>query len=275
MIAYIDTCTILNLIKVNYDDEYINHLIKSFDEIKLTPKVFEELGNNKYDNIIDKSNKDTLDDLILRMKSYVDKEDCKETLSFTKSKNRSCFKDNGESHSISFALSQSRYGKVIGEKLLKTHFITDDEPAKADFSYYYGINLVGKIFDSIDLLTLFWIKGYIEKNQLIRYCHSLKSLYNKDVGLLLRKIQTFKDQQNRSLSSQINIVLTKLIELLSDLKVDTNEKLSDLTKNPDFKKLIRRKQTWKVLLNNIQTSNFREKIPYIEKRINDLDKVWV
>lgn len=276
MIAYLDTCTILNLLQINYDDEYIKFLTKSFEEIKLTPVVFEELGTNKFVNIIDDSHKEVLDNIIYKqLLNYVDRDDYSDSLDFTKSKNSGTFKGNGESHSVSYSVKWSRYGKNdFGENLLKTHFISDDAPAKKDFNHFYQINVIGQILNSIDLMTIFWLKQYITKNQLIQYCHSLKQLYSKDVGLLLANLRDYSTKFADAIKSKQKIIITQLVEILSDLKEDLNDKLSDITSSSDFRDILKKNKDWQGLIDNILKSNFREKIPYIDKRIKDLENVW-
>lgn len=276
MIAYLDTCTILNLLQINCDDEYIKYLTKSFEEIKITPIVFEELGTNKFVNVIDDSHKEILDNIIYnQIKYYVDASDYSDALVFTQKHNAHCFKKNGESHSVSYSAKVSRFGKNdFGENLLKTHFISDDAPAQRDFNHFYQINVIGQILNSIDLMTIFWLRQYITKNDLIKYCHSLKQLYNKDVGLLLSKLKDYSRDFTDDLSGKQKIILTKLIGVLSDLKENTNDSISEIISNPDFKDILKKKKDWKELIANIQQSNFREKIPYINKRMEDLEKVW-
>lgn len=276
MVAYLDTCTILNLLQINYDDEYIKHLVKSFEEIKLTPIVFEELGSNKFVNVIDDSHKEVLGNVIFnQIQKYVDYSNSDDTLAFTKKHNSECFKDNGESHSVSYSVKLSRFGKNdFGDNLLKTHFISDDAPAQKDFNHFYQINVVGQILNSIDLMTIFWLKQYITKNDLIKYCHSLKQLYNRDIGLLLIKLKDYSRDFVDDLSSKQKIIFTKLIEILSNIQDDINNKISEVISDPDFKDVLKKNKDWKELLTNIQQSNFREKIPYINKRMQDLEKVW-
>ncbi|GAA6765698.1 hypothetical protein AAFH68_16360 [Flavobacterium sp. CGRL1] len=275
MIAYLDTCTILNLLQINYDDQYIKFLTKTFEEVKLTPLVYEELIANKFVNVIDDSHKEMLDNIIYyQIVNYVDRGKYDDTLDFTERKNRSVFKGNGESHSVSYSVKQSRFGNEFGDNLLKTHFISDDEPAKQNFNHYYQINVIGQILNSIDLMTIFWLKRYITKNQLIQYCYSLKQLYSKDVGLLLADLREFSADLADGKKTKLKIILTQLIELLSDLKEDLNDKLSEIMRNPDFKAILKKKKDWQGLLENILKSNFRDKIPYIEDRIRDLQSVW-
>lgn len=276
MIAFLDTCTILNLLQINYDDEYIIYLEKTFEEIKLTPIVFDELNKNKFINLVDVSNKETLDRIIFeKINIYVDHSDYKEALEFTKNCNNNHFKSNGESHSVSYAVSHSRLGRnELLENLLKTHFISDDSPAKKDFDYFYQINLIGKILDSIDLLTLFCLKGLIGKNKVIQYCQSLKQLYNKDVGILLALVKEYSQRYASEIDSKQKITITQLIETLTELKEDTADRLTDLLQNPNLKKILEKNKDWGNLLKNIIQSNFREKIPYINQRIEDLSKVW-
>ncbi|MGI9650195.1 hypothetical protein [Chryseobacterium sp. RLHN22] len=276
MIVYLDTCAILNLLQINYDDEYIKYLIKSFEEIKLTPIVFEELGTNKFVNVIDDSHKTTLNNIIYdQILRHVDNSDYSDILAFTQRHNHQFFKNNGESHSVSYSVKNSRFGKNdFGENLLKTHFISDDAPARRDFEHFYQINVVGQILNSIDLMTIFWLKQYITKNDLLKYCHALKQLYNKDVGLLLIKLKDYSRDFADAIKNKQKNLLTQLIDVLSDLKDNTNDKISEIISNPDFKDIVKKNKDWEVLISNIIKSNFREKIPYINERIQDLEKVW-
>ncbi|UVD80048.1 hypothetical protein NWE55_01785 [Myroides albus] len=276
MIAYLDTCTILNLLQINYDDLYIKYLEKSFKEVRLAPIVFEELRANRFTNVINDSNKLALDEIIFKqIPKYIDNTKGSDFLDFTKKHNASCFKENGESHSVSYTLNTSRFeGNDLGDFLLKTHFITDDTPAQDDFNHFYHINVIGQILNSIDLMTVFFIKEYITKNDLIKYCHSLKYLYNKDVSILLTKLRSYSHNFSDDLTSKQKIILTNLIDVLSNLDSDTNDKIDNIKNNPDFEKLLIKNKDWKELLTKIEKSNFREKIPYINRRIKDFEKLW-
>ncbi|MCS3532851.1 hypothetical protein [Chryseobacterium sp. JUb7] len=275
MIAYLDTCTILNLLQINYDDEYIKFLQKTFDHIKLTPKVFDELRKNKFINVVDDLNKVDLDNIIFgQLANFIDNSDCSDVLEFTRTHNSNCFKDNGESHSVSYSVQESRFGNDFGENLLKTHFITDDEPAKTDFDHFYNINLMGRILNSIDLMTIFWLKKYISKNQLITYCHSLKLLYNKDVGLLIIKLKDYSSKFIDELKTKQKIILTNFIEILNDLSGDVNAKITEILSKDEFKQILKNNKDWDNLISSVQKSNFREKIPYINERIILIEKIW-
>lgn len=275
MIAYLDTCTILNLIQVNYDDEYLKYLIISFDEIKLTEVVYDELKTNRHENIIDYSHKELLDSIIFsQIKGFVDYSNSSDAVNFTKKHTLQSFKENGESYSVSYSLNDSRYGDDYGNNLLKTHFITDDAPAKVDFEEFYRVNVIGQILDTIDVMTIFWLKQFITKNELKRYCYSLKQLYCKDIGVLLTQLKDHSRKFTDALTSKQKILITKLIEMLSDVNEDTKEELSTLLKNTDLKEVLKKNNNWLKLISNIQKSNFKKKIPYINKRIKDLDKVW-
>ncbi|TXD53925.1 hypothetical protein [Polaribacter sp. IC063] len=276
MIAYLDTCTILNLIQINYNDEYIKHLKRLFVEIKLTPKVFEELERNKYDNVIDDSQKMILNGIIYNnLKNYIDFEDFKKELEFTKKHNPGIFKENGESYSISQSIMNSRYGKEdFGEHLLKTYFISDDAPAKEEFGYFYQINVVGQMINTIDLMTVFWLKQYITKNELIRYCNSLKQLYNKDLNILSIKIKEYKSSFDKEITPKQHIIITKLISMLSDITEEFKNDFYEICNTPEFRVILKKNNDWNALINRIKESQFREKIPYIIKRIKDFKKVY-
>ncbi len=276
MIAYLDTCTILNLLQINYDDEYIKYLQKTFEDIKLTPKVFEELNDHKHDNVIDTSLNEVIDSLIHNhIKQHIEWNDYRDSLKFTKIKNIKNFKENGESHSISFSLKDSRFGENdFGEILLKTHFISDDLPAKNEFEHFFSINVIGQILNSIDLMTVFWLKQFISKNELIKYCQSLKLLYCKDINILRIKVAEYKLNFAPEISSKQHILISQLIEILNEIKDDINDRLIEIIGDPLLKDVLNKNKDWNRLLSNIINNNFREKIPYINKRIQDLDSVW-
>lgn len=276
MVLYLDTCTVLNLLQINYDDEYLKYLEKIFDEVKLTPKVFEELRVNKFANVVDSSNKQLLDEIIFgRIKGYIDGSDYNDSLEFTKKNNDHCFKENGESHTVSYALKFSRFGNIdFGENILKTHFATDDTPATNDFITFYKINIVGQVLNSIDLMTLFWLKKHISKNDVLKYCLLLKQLYNKDVGILLAEIRDYSTKFAGEINSKQRIVITQLVDVLSDIDEQTNVKLLDIIKFPEIKSILNKNKSWQKLIDSICNSNFREKIPYINKRISDINMVW-
>mgnify|MGYP005848318535 CR=1 FL=1 len=271
MIAYLDTCSILNLLQVNNDDEYINYLKKSFKEIKLAEIVFIELKKHRFEN----SQKEFLDNIIFnQLKVLIDYSENSDAIEFTKKNNFYCYKENGESYSVSYSLNHSRFGDEFGGNLLKTHFITDDTPAREDFNEFYNLNVIGQILDTIDLMTFFWLKQFISKNELLSYCLTLKQLYCKDVSILLIELKDYSRKFSDALSGKQKITITKLIEILSDINENTAENLSNIIKTPVFKEILNKNKNWKKLILNIQKSNFRKKIPYIEKRINDLEKVW-
>jgi predicted nucleic acid-binding protein len=276
MIAIIDTCTILNLLQINYDDKYINLLEKIFDEVKIVPTVYEEICANKYENVNDIKNKEALNSIIYKqVKKFIDHDNIEKEKSFTKKANHSKYKDNGESHSVSYAIAKSRLGNNdLMENLLQTHFISDDSPAKKDFEYFYQINVVGQILDSIDLMTIFCLKGLVGKNEVLQYCILLKQLYNKDISTLLSELKLYSNSHSDSINSKEKMVLTQLIEELSTISDNIIENLHKIKENPNFKSIIKKKSGWDKLLANILDSNFREKIPNINRRMDDFSKVW-
>ncbi len=276
MIAIIDTCTILHLLQINYDDKYINLLEKTFEEVKIVPIVYVEICKNKYENIIDVKNKELIDSIIFKqIKNFIANENFEKADNFTKKSNNGKYKYNGESLSVSYALARSRIGENdFGENLLKTHFISDDSPAKNDFEYFFKINVLGQIIDSIDLMTIFCLKGFISKNEVLNYCNSLKQLYNKELSILLSMLKIYSYNQSENIDSKEKMVITKLIEILSAVDDDLIEKLNALKENSSYKSIIKRKFDWDNQLTKIIESNFREKIPNINKRITDFSKVW-
>ena len=88
------------------------------------------------------------------------------------------------------------------------------------------------------------------------------------------KLKDYSRDFVEDLNSKQKIIFTKLIEILSNIQDDTNNKISEIISDPEFKDVLKKNKDWKELLTNIQQSNFREKIPYINNRMKDLEKVW-
>lgn len=276
MIAIVDTCAILNLIQINYDDKYIRLLEKVFDEVKIVPLVFKEICENKFENVFDSENKELLDEIIFKqVQNFIEHDTIEKVLNFTKKSNAIKFKENGESHSVGYAMTKSRLGNSqLMENLLKTHFISDDSPAKSDFEYFYQINVAGQILDSIDLMTIFCLKELIGKNEVIQYCTLLKQLYNKDVSVFLINLKKYHSSYSGKLSAKEKTIVTKIIDIISSMNDDFIDEILKIKTDPSFRSIIKKGSELDNLLTKILSSNSREKIPNINKRIADLSKVW-
>jgi hypothetical protein len=275
MIIYLDTCSILNLLQANYSDEFLVYLEKEFDNVFIAPIVLEELEKNKYVNIIEDESREILDEILdSRVSRYVDKLDVKDANGFTLRKNLGKYKPNGESHSVSHSLNFSRFGgDDISDFLLNTHILTDDHPAKEDFNYFSSLNLLGKFLDSIDIVTFFWLKGYISRNQVLKYCDSIKQLYFKDVSLLIQELKILNSSFSGRFNSSERLFLVNLIDKLNSINEGISDFLIEIRKHNNFKKIKSRKID--TLMENIIGFSVGPKINYINSRMKDLEKVWL
>lgn len=274
MIAVFDACTVINLLLVNNDDRYFKFAANVFRELVIVPEVFEEIKTHKSDNLLSLEKDEDLSQIIFNyLQSFVSNDNLSTVTNFVE-KAFKYSKRNGEFFSVSHALARSRLGEnELMENLLKTHFVTDDAPASSDFDYLYRINFVGRILDSIDLLTLFCLKDLITRKEVIDYCVALKLLYNKNAALLLQKLKLINEKDS-IISGSESIILTKLIGVISEFDEYTLGKVDELIKYKEFKSIKNKHKDLEVLLSNFMKSNLREKIPFINQRISDLSKVW-
>jgi len=188
MIAIVDACSILNILQVFFDEKYIEDLKHEFKEVFITHKVFEEIIDNKHKNFQnDHDSQNRLDNVIrdsyLETLIYDDNyEDCQKMIEKS-IKSQQIWDKNGEYYSASLALYLSREGaEKFYENLLSIVFVTDDAPAEQDLKEFFQINQIGTIINSIDLMTIFYLKERITKNELIGYCTALKDLYAKELS---------------------------------------------------------------------------------------------
>ncbi|GAK59226.1 hypothetical protein U27_06203 [Candidatus Vecturithrix granuli] len=277
MIAVVDACTILNLLQSVFDGKYIEHLQRLFDQIVIHPKVFEEVNDNKYDNLYAKEKselaklKDDLDNLI---SSYIPQfttyEDVDEFCGFLKTVTKYT-KDNGEFYSIALSLYLSRMGEIkLNENVLKTCFVSDDDIAKDDFGDFVRINQIGQFLDSIDIVILCYLKEYISKKEILNFCISLKALYNSKISPLIDEIETMRKIRD---SPPIQHTLSTLSEYIKNNDV---LKLRELERDPNVVKIKRAEKKFAQLFGDFLESDIGVKIKYIDDRQKAIenDHVW-
>ncbi len=269
MIAVIDACTILNLLQISLDDKYVAHLDSVFQRVFISPKVFEEINQNKHKNLLDENDILVLDSIIhSKISNFIMYEDIEKCCKMLKGAT-GYSKKNGEFYSSALALYLSRTeGNEFNENILKVHFITDDDGAKKDFLYFFKINQIGQIFDSIDIVTLFYLKEYITKKELSDFCISLKSLYSGEMAILIREIEQIRRKEKES---KLQHILSEILELLNTGEF---EKLEKIKNHQDFKKLKRKEKKFNKLFEDFLKSGIGQKIAQIEKRRKDIDHIW-
>lgn len=275
MIAILDACSALNLIYANFDDRYFTYLNKSFDELIICKEVFEEIATHRNDNMINEDNRDVLNDIVYQhLNRYVTYTEIEKEADFIGGA-LGYQKRNGEFYSIGHALAKSRLGiDNLSENLLKAHFITDDFPATEEFGYFYHINAIGKILDCIDLVTLFCLKGLISRGEVFSFCQALKFSYNLDAALLSQELKLINKKEDEHISSKERSLVTKMIEILDDLDDSTIERVQEISHSPSFTGILNKYKKVPLLIKSFVGKKSREKIPFINKRIQDLKKVW-
>jgi len=190
----IDACTLINLLRIDEDDNFLYKHLTSLD-IHISETVYNEFKTNLFKNAIDDTDKERLsvifslpdfnhhkDDDIKRDlgKNWVEK--IVSYVGHTK-------KANGELFSSLLALSLSR------ENDMKICFYTDDFPAKDEFRDFFYIQQIGSIEDSVDLLLmLYWTEEDFPMQKLKKNLYDLKSEYNKVVVNFVNKIDALKSK---------------------------------------------------------------------------------
>jgi hypothetical protein len=276
MIALLDACTLINLLLCVNDAKYIMYTERAFNEIIILDKVYAELKANRNDNGVDESFKEEYEKIIFSyLNTFIRHNPNRDAIEFVKS-----FLDyndeNGELISVSEGLFVSRFGSDKNKRdcLLQVHFITDDGPATEQFQEFYEFNHIGKILSSIDLLVILSFKNFVTRNEVIRYCQALKSLYNRPSSILNKELKLLVEKDQIS-SAKERLIVTKCIEILDDLGDDTNEQLSLLLEKPECQTLLRDRRYLKRLFEEVLESNFRKKIPAINEKKKTLESLWM
>ncbi len=272
MIAVVDACTVLNLLQADLEEKYIIYIQRLFEQVVIHPKVFEEIQKNRGKNLQDGSAVLILDNLI---NSYIRQliahaDDIEECCIFLK-RATEYPKMNGEFYSIALSLYLSRIGEHdVNENLLKTCFISDDDIAKKDFEHFFKENQIGQFLDSIDIVTLCYLKEYISKKEILDYCSDLKTLYNREAIPLIEEIERIQKHEK---DSRVQHVLSISLERIQH--GDTDE-LDGLQRDKNFIKLRRKEQKFAELFDAFLQSNIGIKIEYIQQRQKDIERnnVW-
>jgi hypothetical protein len=178
---------------------------------------------------------------------------------------------NGEYYSASLALYLSRVGaENFYENLLSIVFVTDDAPAEQDLKEFFQINQIGTIINSIDLMTVFYLKERITQNELIGYCKALKDLYAKELSFIKNEVESLKKSEK---NIKIQMALSQILFFLEDGKYDELKKLGG---QKSFKKIWQSNKRLKRLINDIDTNKLRRKIRSIDERIRQIknESIW-
>ncbi len=181
MPVVIDACTIINLLRIDDEDNFLYKHLTSLD-IHMASTVYDEIKYNIFKNAIEETVKKRIEVLLPSLPSKiklhndtaitndVGDEYFEKICSFSGHKK----KFNGELFSSVLALTLSRTEES------KICFFTDDFPAKEEFKQFFAIQQIGFIEDSIDLLLmLHWLKENFTKSKLITVLSDLRAEYNR------------------------------------------------------------------------------------------------
>ena len=208
----IDACTLINLLRIDEDDNFLYKHLKSF-EVHIAETVYNEIRKNVFRNAISKTDEKRIDTLLpllpLEFKLHQD-EEIKRIVGNEYFEQICSFsghtkKFNGELISSVLALVLSRFEES------KVCFLTDDFPAKEEFSSFFTIQQIGLIEDSIDLLLMFhWSNSDFTKRNLENVLFDLKAEYNRTQSAFVGGILKLKSNYKQGSS------IRKIIENIAD-----------------------------------------------------------
>jgi hypothetical protein len=274
MILVLDACTISNLIHAFQDTSLIKDLYKCFSEIYIPREVIKEVHSNEnayltlYNNNWDKLRQLYSD---IKLREFIheldsSKTDCADFFSNFSDKKKLQYKINGEYYSSLLSLFISRLGNSnFNENTNKILFATDDAKAEKLYKELFSSNQIGIIVDSIDIITMFYLKGLLTKTRTIQFIESLIGIYN----ILIRDLRNeiLKLKRNKNTSIRIQLLLTSYLEKID--AYDINE-INNILENALYKKIFttypKIKDLTKLLIQN-QTS---KKIQRLKIRRDEL-----
>lgn len=206
----IDACTLINLLRIDEDDNFLYKQLASLDT-HIAETVYNEFKTNLFKNALDYGDQERLNAILsLPDFEYHKDEDIKRNLGNDWVEKIISYvghskKLNGELYSSLLSLGLSR------EKEVKICFYTDDFPAKEEFTYFFSIQQIGSIEDSVDLLLmLYWARAeeYFSIQRLKRNLFDLKSEYNKVIVSFIKKISDIKSRygQKQSIRKKLECI---------------------------------------------------------------------
>ena len=225
----LDTCTILNVLRIEDNDEFLSKKLKNLD-LNISDFVYKEaqkrynkisLAQEKTDYISQQlpafaTNIKNIEDSIKNDYFEELKTFCKPT------------KENGELHSTLLSLQLCR------QKGTRLYFYTDDYSAKNQFLPYFSYQQIGNICDSVDLLLfLYWSNNDFKDKDLKKYLQKLYSEYATPLKSFWNKIATKKDSLVKAKPKDTNLRnnLSKLEKGCNDLNFDVINEAVDFFKS--------------------------------------------
>lgn len=208
----IDACSLINLLRIDEDDNFLYKHLKSLD-VHISETVYNEIKSNIFKNAISETDAKRIKALLplfpTAFKLHQD-EDIKKDVGIQYFEQIFSYtghskKYNGELISSVLALVLSRYEESI------VCFFSDDFPAKNEFSQFFSIQQIGLIEDSIDLLLmLHWSKSNFSRKKLESILSDLRAEYNRTQNTFVKEIVALKTNFKKSDATR------KIIEDIED-----------------------------------------------------------
>lgn len=189
----LDTCTIINLLRIDEDDEFLFKNLRKLN-LNISDCVYNEAQRNVNKKPLTKEQKDYIVQQLPSLAKISNPDDKIKNDYFDELKKFcNCTKENGELHSTLLSLH------ICRNEGTRLFFYTDDFPAKRQFSPYFSYQQIGTIGDSVDLLLfLFWLISDFNEKRLKRYLQNLYSEYVTPLKKFSSKITINKDSWIKS-----------------------------------------------------------------------------
>lgn len=274
----LDACTIINLLRIDDDNGFLLDLLltkcTSNESLFITEEVWLEVQNNIFANEITDEQKQQINQELPRLLLYLKKNSDITTIpevedfvrEYSNYKNK---RFNGELCSSLFCVIHHAF-----ESNEPISFITDDYPAKEQFSELFSFLQIGIIEDTIDLLISLYKSqpsSVFTKPMLIEYISRLRSRYAQEAERLVETAKRVKDSFNtvplqRKHKDSI-IALNQIIDGWYKMDWKTFFQGIDAYKSGPNKK-----QELNLLTKNSNIISVNEHLEKIKKRINDIKK---
>jgi len=281
MTLVIDACSLLNLIHCVGDDSFLKAINAVFPRVYLTNVVESEINSNfnEYAYLYDYQKKDihelrySLGLQKYRSEFEKDKNECKVLARSYGIYKKDVFKESsGEFDSLLLSLYLSRSGiKEFNENLNTILFATDDAQAVSIFSSFFFENQIGNIIDSVDILTILYLKNKITRGDLIKNIYNIQRLYLRPMDKLIRNIERMKGKEN--LSSSIQLHLSMVHKFVYETKL---QELAEVLEIPSYRPLFLKFPLIKESILEIKNINRHDKISYFNYRVALIEKdlIW-
>ena len=214
----LDTCSLLNLLRIDEEDEFLFKKLTSLN-INICECVYKEAFNNIDKDGFNNQQRDYISKQIPKFSKFKRSIDEDFQNQYTDEIKKFCNykKDNGEFCSTLLSLYMCR------EDQCRLYFYTDDYPAKKTFANFFIYQQIGTIGDTVDLLLfMYWIDKDFKWEKLIKYLKDLYSEYATPIKLLLNKICENKERWliNKPRDKKLYDNLCKLEVGLRDIDFD-------------------------------------------------------